>query len=54
MRTLTVEEAERRLLLRLVQDEWARLDKIRHNRWLAHDPIVNEQQAIEELVGKLK
>lgn len=53
-RTIDVSEDERRLLSRLTNDEWERLDKIRANRRINNDPIIGEQQDIERLLDKLK
>lgn len=53
-RTIELTEDERRLLVRLVGEEWRRLDEIRHARWFQDDPILKEQQEVEALEGKLR
>lgn len=54
MRALDVEEMERRLLLRLLNDEWSRLNGIREGRYLDPDPVLTEQVKVEELAKKLR
>lgn len=53
-RSVDLEETERRLLLRLGDEEWKRLDEIRTFRNMNNDPILGEQQDIERLLDKLK
>ncbi len=53
-RTIEISEDERKLLARLVHDEWNRLDKIRHGRWLVNDPILDSQLEVEGLEEKLQ
>lgn len=54
MRHLDLEEGERRLLLRLINEEWNRLNGIREGRYIDPDPVLTQQQEVEELAGKLK
>lgn len=54
MRALELEEPERRLLLRLINDEWRRLNEIREGRYIDPDPVLTQQQEVEELAGKLR
>lgn len=54
MRTIDLEESERRLLARLVKDEWKRLNKIRDERYIDPDPVLAQQLEVEGLEGKLR
>lgn len=55
-RTIEVTEPERKLLARLIHEEWRRLDQIREVRssFLSNDPILKEQLEVEMLEGKLR
>lgn len=55
-RTVEITETERKLLARLIHDEWVRLDSIREVRssYMSDDPILKEQQDVETLEGKLR
>lgn len=55
-RTIEVTEPERKLLARLIHEEWRRLDQIREVRssYMSDDPILKEQLDVETLEGKLK
>jgi hypothetical protein len=53
-RSIEIDETERRLLARLVGEEWRRLDEIRTARAFYNDPIVAEQLEVEALQAKLR
>lgn len=54
MRTLDLEESERRLLLRLTNEEWNRLNAIRESRYIDPDPVLAQQVEVENLAAKLR
>lgn len=55
-RSIEITETERKLLARLIHEEWRRLDSIREVRssFMSDDPILKDQQDVETLEGKLK
>lgn len=55
-RSVEITEPERKLLARLIHEEWRRLDQIREVRssFMSDDPILKEQLEVETLEGKLK
>lgn len=55
-RNIEITETERKLLARLIHEEWRRLDHIREVRstFMNDDPILKEQLEVETLESKLK